>query len=1634
MMDTEQETSGLLKFLSKVGLEKFYPNKLTLRSLLEINKNSISDETVQSVEEIPWCFLRKLFKINPECRNCTQLSNNDDDDNDEDNDNDEEEDNKVNSLDLVVALFLCADSFLQQEIALKMSMCQFSVPLVLPHGNGSQSSLMLWALRDIVKEWCPNALSESRGFVEDNIIQAKVPLYSFVRLKNCSLSKSQCLNHVLSCGQQNNNMFIHRDMEGGALKRNIANGLVEVCWFLPSGKGDDIFPEPFALANLRGDICESNAQFNFLFQVSTATFVFLDKVEEREHKILTSLQDVKSKLFLVVNHNKVTTKEDKMSVETKLKELDLPKTSVKTKKSKENVAEFSKKLCATITTSLKDVKTTTSIVKMLDVAVERGLSVDERKAEEQKKAAEEIMDGIGAQTIPQYKKEQLPLQGENWKRLAQLEKEECRMTQAGVSGLEEYKSKLQEEKIKIWKEQSKQEMSKGMKLFIQTLSTSDKEKRDFFLKWMKFQFNTHSRDKLTTLRNDFKEQCKEKNTKLITELGQALMESSLGLEHYMREMGLIYEVSLQSPGLTEISRLPGVAAEMLLDGYPLELLDGDASNIPERWVKDVLMELHRKVGEKSRLLVLTVLGVQSTGKSTLLNTMFGVQFPVSSGRCTRGVFMLVLKVGEDIQSKLNFDFILLIDTEGLKSPDLAQLEDSFEHDNQLATFVIGLSDITIINIAMENSTEMKDVLQIAAHAFLRMTIIGKKPVCHFVHQNVAGVSAHTKNRKERQHLLDQLNDMTKIAAQMEKQSTIKAFTDVLDYDIEKNNWNIPGLWHGTPPMAPVNTGYSKAVADLKQGLLETVKRDGSNHVSQIPDFLERMKSLWKAVKYENFIFSYRNTLVAHAYNNLCKEFSQWEWEFRKEILSWQAEAETEILNADNESQVDTWRRLVESKKHEVSNRITLEQTKMKDKLSNYYKEKKDKHVKLIEKHKMEFFNSINSLGKEINHSVCNKLDCTLELKISSKKAQDIQGKCTAVIEEQVMKLLSDFKENSTLSDAQLKHEFDKMWAKATEDVPGLTEDDIPASILNQLRKHFSNSNSNQELLNIDIPKEIGEKKKIFKTSSDHVNSPVDKDLQSYANRVIETSTKFVLDKTKTNKDYHESFTRDLLEKIDESLKNCKHCETNTQFEIDLKLHICGIASREFLKMHQKFIKAMDPRIQLEKFKDGYSSDFIGLYKRKALELKMRSEKAQEIQGKFSGVIEEKVRKLLSGCKENSDAQLKDEFEEMWAEATKDVPGVIEQKDPKIKDQYSSDFIALYRQIDDDCKRKATHFVRLCIKPAAEEYISKYLGIEILDEIMNSHPEYSSRSFFQYNIQKELLEKADFESFVKYIQNYEIYVKDWIFQHIRQNMSEDKTLCKLKNKKLQIITDKITEAIKKATKGKDGNQLPDKTESITELINNMRKCLIKDISISESSEKSTLFRIQCTCHPFINSLNKSLSELKKQLQEEFSNSEDITETLSKLPIKPQEELFKRVFGCGQQCPFCKVPCEAEGKDHKQHHAAIHRPKGLGEYRYDATKKLIETLCTTDVQSERRFSNSDTKGKWHPYKDYTKYYPDWLIPPDPTIQASDYWKYILVQYNDKFAQEFNAKPADVPKAWRNITKKQALKGLKDAFNIE
>uniref|UniRef100_A0A8C5TJP3 VLIG-type G domain-containing protein n=1 Tax=Malurus cyaneus samueli TaxID=2593467 RepID=A0A8C5TJP3_9PASS len=65
-----------------------------------------------------------------------------------------------------------------------------------------------------------------------------------------------------------------------------------------------------------------------------------------------------------------------------------------------------------------------------------------------------------------------------------------------------------------------------------------------------------------------------------------------------------------------------------------------------------------------------------------------------AGRCTRGAFMQLIPVDEELQQDVGFDFVLVVDTEGLRAIEMAN-KHSLNHDNELATFVIGIGNLTV---------------------------------------------------------------------------------------------------------------------------------------------------------------------------------------------------------------------------------------------------------------------------------------------------------------------------------------------------------------------------------------------------------------------------------------------------------------------------------------------------------------------------------------------------------------------------------------------------------------------------------------------------------------------------------------------------------------------------------------------------------------------------------------------------------------------------------------------------------------------------------------------------------------------------------------------------------------------------
>uniref|UniRef100_A0A8K9XIP4 Up-regulator of cell proliferation-like n=1 Tax=Oncorhynchus mykiss TaxID=8022 RepID=A0A8K9XIP4_ONCMY len=839
--------SYLMDLLSKTGLEDHYENKLTLSTVLEINADTTSDEPLTTMQALPGAFLKKLMMANLNARSVKCMSSDTDvsfpgTDRFENLKSDSANSNVINPLDLITALFLCSDGFLQQEMVQKMSMCQFAVPLLLPNCDTKQITLMLWALRDIVKKFRLSSQTSTKAFVEERIVLSDIPMVSFVRLGEIRVSKSHILNKLLSNPQQYHDTFVHHDMECGDVPHRISDGLVEISWYLPCGNRNiDIFTKPVAVANLRGDIRSFKTQFSFLCQTSAAVYIFTDDFESDLN--LFKSKNTKAEIFLVVNSQRKSFRVD--TLKQMITNCSINEQNVIVKK-KKNDAEFVKTLQSSVGDIIENSPDRLTVENMTDIARHSGILVDEDRHDCQsaRKMADEITSNI-TDTV-KFKDKQLPLQGQIWKKLSQLEKERCRLRKAG-----DQDSSLNTKEEELRKKQYTFDMSDAMESFISGLSGSGPE-RSYFLKWMRINLDNLSPKNLSALRDQYKDLCQYSPERKddIKDLDKQLSDCSLGLEHFLRELGQLYEAACSlpedSPQRKQMEHLPGLCAQMLLDGFPIELVDGDASYIPLKWISAVLTELHNLVGSNSKILVVSVLGVQSTGKSTLLNTMFGVQFAVSSGRCTRGAFMLLIKVNKELKEELKCDFIMIIDTEGLKSPELAQLDDSYEHDNELATLVIGLSDVTIINISMENSTEMKDILQIVVHTFLRMKELGKKPICHFVHQNVSDMSAHDNNMRERKKLLEQLNEMTQAAARMEKKENITKFTDVMDYDPDTSSCYIPGLWHGTPPMAPVNVGYSEAVYDFKKSLMQDLIKCQSN--DDMTHFLKWTQSLWESVK------------------------------------------------------------------------------------------------------------------------------------------------------------------------------------------------------------------------------------------------------------------------------------------------------------------------------------------------------------------------------------------------------------------------------------------------------------------------------------------------------------------------------------------------------------------------------------------------------------------------------------------------------------------------------------------------------------------------------------------------------------------------------------------------------------------
>ena len=533
--------------------------------------------------------------------------------------------------------------------------------------------------------------------------------------------------------------------------------------------------------------------------------------------------------------------------------------------------------------------------------------------------AVDVMNTFSHLSLDEMKNTMLPLQGPKlWCTWAAQDKEFHRHYKRKQHQLKdsEYSRFITEKKNDIRDFQLHSNLTPLVKVFLLNLLKHNRRIRNFFLKWLKLYLEDYFKKKLPQLQKRYydvtielsklesnnqseKNKCLENLRDL-----DSVIHSFFGLEHLFRELGQLYEAVLEVkhtivPKELEmaISCLPQIAAEILIDGHALELMDGDASHISMTYLQAILKYL-AKTFRDSRIVVLSIIGIQSTGKSTLLNTVFGVSFDVGAGRCTRGVFTQLISLDESLKNEMQCDFILIVDTEGLRASEL-QSDTSDHHDNEVATFVVGFADFTIINIYGEAPTELSDILQTVIHALIRMKDVDKHPGCFFVHHNVTEQFANEITKLGRQTIYSRLNSLTKAAAELE-QSEIQysKFNDVIEFNETTDIFFFSNLWKGDPPMAPINLGYSQCSQDLKKALINLLQFKHKNH--GFGSIASRVSSVWNAILKEDFVFNFRNTLEVNAYSLFDAQYGEWSWRLQKLLVELQLENENKINSGESE--------------------------------------------------------------------------------------------------------------------------------------------------------------------------------------------------------------------------------------------------------------------------------------------------------------------------------------------------------------------------------------------------------------------------------------------------------------------------------------------------------------------------------------------------------------------------------------------------------------------------------------------------------------------------------------------------------------------------------------------------------------
>uniref|UniRef100_A0A8C1PH31 VLIG-type G domain-containing protein n=1 Tax=Cyprinus carpio TaxID=7962 RepID=A0A8C1PH31_CYPCA len=1206
----QQEKIGREKIkhlFHKLHLEGKRCNKLITSDVLQITEHSLQFHESCAEEELVQTFLQKVLMMNYRAR-YIHVNKTSQQDHTQERYTDLSEDNadifkaeslsnkgtrqpeRIHPMDVQMAVFHCADGLLKQMMVTKLSQCQYALPLLVPDPFTQQIDYPLWTFRQIIKSWKMRNINNEIISQTQPIYKTETPMVFFFRFDSVSSSKSQLMNSLIN---EKHNTFFHRNCPGSSRTRELMDGVVEIAWFCPSGKNTDKFSECVAFCNLHGDAGEHEKQLQILTDMSSVNVVVLPRLDrnDRHAAKIQNLYNNRKPLICLFT-------EDQSAV------IEMMKGKFKIGLKNRSQSDVSDELRRIINDCVSE---SSSTFRLEDVSKHSDIRVDEEDDDDCRRgreAAQQMMSLLEKKDLREIKESFLPHQGKLWHQWSQKNRE---LHRPRAEEKEIDISRKQTEMMNIRQQQHSFKISDFIKFLTKKMNSQAEHEKMFFLKWLRILLDEYTSADLSALHHKYdetwstsiklkKKHCKSEQLKAeqidLEKISEEIQAVTFGLEHIMREIGQIYEscsfVNENKKDLqVHFSSLPSLAAETMISGFPLELMDGDAAHVPVIWISAVLDQLIQKLGDQ-RVFVLSVLGLQSSGKSTMLNAMFGLQSAVSAGRTTRGAFMQLIRVSDEMKTQMNTDYILVVETEGLHARELAG-RSTKDHDSELATFVVGLGNLTLINIFGENPSEMQDILRIVVQAFMRMKKVRPNPSCVFVHQNISEVTTGERNMEGRRRLQETLDEMTKLTAK-DEDSDAECFSDVIRFDFQNDVKYFASLWEGNPPMAPPNPNYCENIQELKKSILSHATQSYGMMLAHLKDHI---KDLWEDLLNERFVFRFRNALEISAYRKLETEYSKWSWSLRRAMMETKNKLHNKIENeVIHEVEETDLQRELKNTSEEVNKSM-----------SEFFEKNKDDDILIQWKTSFEI--KIKELRENIIRETKRKLYEILQQQDLKKRIDALRTRHENILYEKSKELALKLKTKAH-DEEKLNKKFDLIWKQSVKKIIKDTRAIKDIDIMRDLREILSASYGTPVdhwkarrdvflVMNYYDYVKVKRSSGVFSKDKESLGYALSKEddiqIRSLVTDVVQQTDTIIQSFNVSEMGYNISYIQQLTDYIKKSVTKYEEgsvkCVFKKQFFIDLVYSICKRANEMITDQHRLFRDANDPVIYAEKKRKNY---------------------------------------------------------------------------------------------------------------------------------------------------------------------------------------------------------------------------------------------------------------------------------------------------------------------------------------------------------------------------------------------------------------------------------------------------------------